>query len=166
MTNGRLLIILSAVSAIAIGIVFIVYAMPMISQERFELQNPMQSMMQDNSGMMTMQAPKDVIILFQSDYEVPSGKQTEVVLKVIDKQTQKLIEGANVIIGIEKGLPMTTMDMVGGMFSASEKGNGTYTFPFTPQSTGYYTIHAHAILSGKQMDSMMENHVDLLISSN
>lgn len=165
MTKGRLLIVLSAVSAIAAGIA-VILVMPMINSERsFDLQNPMQSMMQGSSGMMTMQAPKDAIISLESNYEMPTGKQTEVVLKVLDKQTQKPMEGANVIIGIEKGLPMTTMDMTGSMFSASAIGNGTYTFPFTPQSSGYYTIHAHATPPGKQMHSMMENHVDLVISS-
>lgn len=160
-----MLVAISAVSAIAIGLV-IIFAIPMISNGRlFEVQNPMQSMMQGSSGMMTMQAPKDVMILLESNYEVPTGKQGEVVLKVVDKQMQKPMESANVIIGIEKGLPMTTMDMTGGMFSASEKGNGTYTFPFTPSSAGYYTIHTHAVLPGKQMNSMMENHADLVISS-
>lgn len=168
MTSSKLIIVLSVVSAaIAIAVVLIIIAMPSISNERiFESQNTMQGMMQNGStGMMTMQTPKDVIISFESEYEVPAGKQTEVVLRVLDKQTEGPVEGANVVIGIEKGLPMTTMDMVGGMFSASGKGNGTYAFPFTPLSAGYYTIHAHAILPGKQMNSMMENHVDYLISS-
>ena len=60
---------------------------------------------------------------------------------------------------------MTTMDMTGGMFNAREKGNGTYTFAFTPESEGYYTVHAHVIPPGKQMHSMMENHADLVILS-
>jgi hypothetical protein len=123
----------------------------------------MMQMMQ--GGMMQMQAPEDVIILFESDWKVPTGKQSEVVLKILDKQTNETMQGAEVIIGIEKGLPMKTMDMTGGMFNAEDKGNGTYAFTFTPESEGYYTIHAHVIPPGEQMHSMMENHADLVIMS-
>jgi FtsP/CotA-like multicopper oxidase with cupredoxin domain len=119
-------------------------------------------MMQD---MMQMQAPEDVMILFESESQVPAGKQTQVVLKVLDKQTNATMQGAEVIIGIEKGLPMTTMDMIGGMFNAAEGGNGTYAFTFTPESKGYYTVHAHVVPPGEQMHSMMENHVDFVIIS-
>lgn len=65
-----------------------------------------------------MQAPEDVMILLESEWKVPTGKQSEVVLKVVDKQTNSTMQGAEVVIGIEKGLPMTTMDMTGGMFNA------------------------------------------------
>jgi hypothetical protein len=129
------------------------------------LQQPFDSMTGMMEGeRMQMQAPEDVIIFFQSEAEVPAGKQTEVVLKVIDKQTNATMQGAQVTIGIEKGLPMTTMDMMsGGMFNAEEKGNGTYAFTFTPDSKGYYTIHTHVIPPGEQMHSMMENHADFVI---
>lgn len=116
-------------------------------------------------GMMQMQAPEDVMILLGSDWKVPAGKQSEVVLKVLDKQTNETMQRAEVLMGIEKGLPMKTMDMMGGMFNAEERGNGTYAFKFTPESAGYYTIHAHVIPPGEQMHSMMENHADLVIIS-
>jgi hypothetical protein len=117
-------------------------------------------------GRMQMPVSKDVIILLESEYEMAAGEQSEVTLKVLDKQTNEPVQGARVIIGIEKGLPMTTMDMTGGgMFNALEKGNGTYAFAFTPESEGYYTIHAHVVLPGKQMHSMMENHADLVTVS-
>jgi hypothetical protein len=116
-------------------------------------------------GGMQMPVSKDVIILLESEYEMAAGEQSEVALKVLDKQTNEPVQGARVIIGIEKGLPMTTMEMAGGMFDASEKGNGTYAFAFTPESKGYYTIHAHVVLLGKQMHSMMENHADLVTVS-
>jgi hypothetical protein len=117
-------------------------------------------------GKMQMPASKDVIMMLESGYEMTAGKQSEVTLKVLDKRTNEPVQGAQVIVGIEKGLPMSTMDMTGsGMFDAVEKGNGTYAFTFTPESKGYYTIHAHVIPPGKQMHSMMENHADLLISS-
>ncbi len=60
---------------------------------------------------------------------------------------------------------MTTMDMIGGMFSADERGNGVYAFTFTPESEEYYTVHAHVIPPGEQMHSMMENHVDIVMIS-
>jgi FtsP/CotA-like multicopper oxidase with cupredoxin domain len=116
-------------------------------------------MMQDGR----MQAAEDVMIFLGSEAEVPAGNQTEVVLKVVDKQTNTTMQGAEVIIGIEKGLPMTTMDMISGMFSAGERGNSTYAFNFTPESEGYYTVHAHVIPPGEQMHSMMENHADIVI---
>jgi hypothetical protein len=127
------------------------------------MEGGMMMMMKDDK--MQMPAPKDVMILLESEYEMLVGRQSQVFLKVIDKQTNEPMQGAKVIVGIEKGLPMTTMDMTAGMFSAIEKGNGTYAFEFTPESKGYYTIHAHVIPPGKQMHSMMENHADLLISS-
>jgi hypothetical protein len=115
---------------------------------------------------MQMSAPEDVIIMLESEYEVTAGKQSEVTLQVLEKQTNKPVPGAQVIIGIEKGLPMSTMDMTGGgMFNAAEKGNGTYAFTFTPESEGYYTVHVHVIPPGKQMHSMMENHADLIVLS-
>jgi len=119
--------------------------------------------MMEVGGGMQMQAPEDVMILLESEWKVPIGKQSEVALKVLDKQTNSTMQGAEVIIGIEKGLPMTTMDMTGDMFNAEEKGDGTYAFTFTPESEGYYTIHAHVIPPGEQMHSMMDNHVDLVI---
>jgi hypothetical protein len=112
-------------------------------------------------GGMQMPVSKDVIILLESEYEMAAGEQSEVTLKVLDKQTNEPIEGARVITGMEEGLPMTTMEMAGDMFDASGKGNGTYAFVFTPESKGYYTVHAHVVLPGKQMHSMMENHADL-----
>jgi hypothetical protein len=121
-------------------------------------------MMED--AKMQMPAPEDVIIMLESEYEVTAGKQSEVTLQVLDKQTNEPMPGVQVIIGIEKGLPMSTMDMTGGgMFNAVEKRNGIYAFAFTPESKGYYTVHAHVIPPGKQMHSMMENHADLIVLS-
>lgn len=121
--------------------------------------------MMEGSGMQ-MPAPKDVIVLLESKYEMTAQKQSEVTLKVLDKQTNEPVQGAKVIIGIEKGLPMTTMDMArGGMFDAIDKGNGTYAFTFVPESKGYYTAHAHVIPPGEGMHSMMENHADLIVLS-
>jgi hypothetical protein len=112
---------------------------------------------------MQMPDSKDVIVLLESEYEMAAGKQSQVILKVLDKQTNEPMHRARVMIGIEKGLPMTTMEMAGGMFDAAEKGNGTYAFAFTPESEGYHTVHAHVIPPRKQMHSMMENHADLVI---
>jgi hypothetical protein len=123
-------------------------------------------MMMMEDAKMQMPAPEDVIIMLESEYEVTAGKQSEVTLQVLDKRTNEPMPGVQVIIGIEKGLPMSTMDMTGGgMFNAVEKRNGTYTFTFTPESEGYYTVHAHVIPPSKQMHSMMENHADLIVLS-
>lgn len=156
------LIALSA--AIAIAALFAFVALSASGNSLLHTMGGMEGMMQGGGGGM-MQAPEDVMILLESEAEVPAGKQTEVVLKVLDKRTNETVQGAEVIIGIEKGLPMTTMDMMGEMFSADERGNGIYAFIFTPESEGYYTAHAHVIPPGEQMHSMMENHVDVVIIS-
>lgn len=116
-------------------------------------------------GTLQMQPPKDVTIFFESEAEVPAGKQAKVVLKVLDRQTNAPMQGADVVVGIEKGLPMTSMDMEGSMFEAEEKDEGLYAFAFTPESQGYYTIHAHVIPTRMQMHSMMENHADFVVIS-
>jgi hypothetical protein len=123
----------------------------------------MKGMMMQDGRMQMQQAAEDVMIFLESEGEVPTGNQTEVLLKVVDKQTNTTMQGAEVIIGIEKGLPMTTMDMIGGMFNADERRDGTYAFNFTPESEGYYTVHTHVIPPGEQMHSMMENHADIVI---
>jgi hypothetical protein len=156
-------IVIGAVSIVAI------LALVILSANGNRNLQPFNGMMMEmmGGGMMQMQPPKDVLIELESDWKVPAGKQSEVVLKVLDKQTNETMQGgAEVIIGIEKGLPMKTMDMMGnGMFNAEERGNGTYAFTFTPESEGYYTIHVHVIPSGEQMHSMMENHADLVMMS-
>jgi hypothetical protein len=160
-----------ALVAVALGAIVVFTFMALSVSGNGGLKMPFGSGMMGGGGMMMeggkmqMPAPKDVIIMLESEYKITAGKHSEVTLKILDKQTNEPVQGAQVVIGIEKGLPMTTMDMTGGMFSATEKGNGTYAFAFTPESKGYYTIHAHVIPPGKQMHSMMENHTDLLISS-
>lgn len=158
------LILLSIAAAIAIAafLAFIVFSAS--GNGNVQSFDGMTAMME--GGRMQMPVSKDVIMMLESNYEMTAGKQSEVSIKVLDKQTNEPMQGAQVIIGIEKGLPMATMDMAGGgMFNALEKGNGTYTFAFTPESKGYYTIHAHVIPPGKQMHSMMENHADLVVIS-
>lgn len=164
---ARAKLIILSVSAVAIAATALAFVALSASGDADDLQQPfdsMSSMMEE--GRMQMPASKDVIIMLESEYDMSAGSQSQVILKVLDKQTNEPVQGAEVIIGIEKGLPMTSMDMTGsGMFDASEKGNGTYAFMFTPESKGYYTVHAHVIPPGKQMHSMMENHADLVIMS-
>lgn len=157
---------LSSVAVVALAILAAIFAFVTLSASGNSLMQAMGGMggMMEG-GRMQMQAPEDVVIFLESESQVTAGNQTEVVLKVVDKQTNMTMQGAEVIIGIEKGLPMTTMDMIGGMFSAAEKGNGTYAFTFTPESEGYYTVHTHVIPPGEQMHSMMENHVDIVMIS-
>jgi FtsP/CotA-like multicopper oxidase with cupredoxin domain len=152
---------MALLAALAIAAIFAFVALSASGNSLMQSMGGMEGMMQD--GRMHMQAAEDAMIFLGSEAEVPAGNQTEVVLKVVDKQTNTTMQGAEVIIGIEKGLPMTTMDMISGMFSAGERGNGTYAFNFTPESEGYYTVHAHVIPPGEQMHSMMENHADIVI---
>lgn len=120
-----------------------------------------------NNTMFAMmnQMPKDVIIKANSSQVIPVGKESEIALLVLDKKTQKPLTGAQVIIGIERGAPMTTMSMMGGsMFGALEQQNdtsGLYIAKITPDSKGFYTMHTHVVRAGKSMDSMMDNHLDI-----
>jgi hypothetical protein len=119
------------------------------------------------SNMMMNKEPKDVIIKTKSSQIVPVGKESEIALLVLDKNTGKPLTGAQVIIGIERGASMTTMEMMGSMFEAKEedkdKSNSSriYKVRFTPDSEGYYTIHTHVIPFGNSMHSMMDNHLDI-----
>jgi hypothetical protein len=133
---------------------------------------PVGSMVRENDSInmlsnMMNQEPKDVIIEMNSSQIVPVGKESEIALLVSDKETQKPLTGAQVLVGIERGASMTTMEMIGGsMFEAKEqedkdKISGIYKVRFTPDSEGYYTIHIHVIPFGNSMHSMMDNHLDI-----
>lgn len=124
---------------------------------------PMESMMGSGdmmSGMMN-QVPKDVIVKVTSSQKVPAGKEAEIILLVLDKESEKPLVDAEVIIGIERGSSMSTMDMMGGMFEAENIGSGKYIVRFTPDNEGIYTLHTHIIPAGRAMHSMMENHLDI-----
>lgn len=112
------------------------------------------------SGMMN-QVPKDVIVKVTSGQQVSVGKEAKITLLVLDKKTQKPLTDAQVIIGIERGASMTTMNMMDGMFEADNIGSGKYLVEFTPDNKGVYTLHTHVIPAGKSMHSMMNNHLDI-----
>lgn len=123
----------------------------------------MQSMMGGDdmiSGMMS-QIPEDVIVKVTSGQQVSVGEEAKITLLVLDKETKKPLSDAQVIIGIERGASMTTMNMMGGMFDADNIGSGKYLVQFTPDSKGIYTMHTHVIPAGKSMMSMMNNHMDI-----
>jgi hypothetical protein len=118
----------------------------------------------DDMTSMMNQIPQDVIIKVKSSQIIPVGKESQIALLVLDKNSGKPVTDARVIIGIERGASMSTMDMIGGsMFDAKEQkiGAGLYFFGFTPDSKGYYTMHTHVIPPGKSMSSMMDNHLDI-----
>lgn len=112
------------------------------------------------SGMMS-QVTQDVIVKVKSSQKVSVGKEAEIVLLVLDKENEKPLTNAEVIIGIERGSSMSTMDMMGSMFEAENIGSGKYVVRFSPDSSGIYTMHTHVIPSGKSMHSMMNNHLDI-----
>ena len=132
-----------------------------------------QSMMAQNSmgGMMNMcqsmmnSVPQDVIIKTTSSQIVKVGEESRITLLVTDK-IGNLLDNADVILHIEKGtqmdsMDMSMMDMMGRMIQAKNIGNGNYQVMFTPTETGYFTMHTHAIPHGKSMMSMMNNHMDI-----
>jgi hypothetical protein len=114
-----------------------------------DMMGPMDDMMN--------QEPLDVIIKIKSSPKVQVGKEAEVMLLVLDKRTQEPMEGVQVLIGIERGSSMTSMEMMGDMFEAEDKGSGQYVVRFTPDNEGVYTIHTMVMLPGR---SMMDNHMD------
>ena len=113
--------------------------------------------------MMNRRPPQDVIVKVESSQIVPIGKESEIKMLILNKQTQKPLTGAQVIVGIELGPAMTTMDMIGPMLKAQEqdKDSGIYSVRFKLDNKGIYTLHTHVILPGKSMNSMMDNHLDL-----
>lgn len=121
------------------------------------------NMMGSNNMMsgMTSQIPEDVIVKVTSGQLTKAGKEAKITLLVLDKETKKPLPNADVIIGIERGPSMSSMDMMGGMFTAEDIGSGKYILRFTPDTNGYYTMHTHVIPDGKSMHSMMENHLDI-----
>ncbi len=110
---------------------------------------------------MMSQEPQDVIIKIVSSQQVSVDSQAHITLLVLDKNTGKPIADAQVILGLEKGAPMSTMNMIGPMFEAENIGNGKYVAKFTVTESGYYTLHTHVIPVGKSMMSMMDNQVDM-----
>ncbi len=133
-----------------------------------------QSMMSQNKmgGMMGMcqsmmnKIPQDVIIKTTSSQVAKVGEESKIILLVTDKKSNPL-DNADVILHIEDGAPMASMDkmsmmdMMGRMIQAENIGSGQYQVKFTPTEKGYYTMHTHAILQGKSMMSMMNNHMDI-----
>lgn len=111
--------------------------------------------------------PQDVIIKTISSQVVSVGEESTVTLLVLDKETGKPLEDANVILHVEKGGPMegmedmNMMDMMGKMFQAENIGSGKYLITVNVDEKGYYTMHTHAIPEGNSMMSMMNNHMDV-----
>ena len=180
----RRLLILSSIITIGFALAIIIIAftssnvvgfyhnMPMMMSSNNNGQQiwPVGSMVRENDSInmlsnMMNQEPKDVIIKAKSSQIVTVGKESEIALLVLDKETQKPLTGAQVLVGIERGASMTTMEMMGSMFEAKEEdksnSSGIYKVRFTPDSQGHYTIHIHVIPSGNSMHSMMDNHLDI-----
>jgi hypothetical protein len=106
---------------------------------------------------MMNQEPQDVVIKIRSSPKVDVGKEAEIILLVLDKKTEEPLGGLEVLIGIERGSSMSTMEMMGDMFPAEDKGSGEYAVRFIPDVKGVYTIHTMVTLPRK---SMMDNHMD------
>jgi hypothetical protein len=115
----------------------------------------------DMMSNMMNRVPQDVTIKILSSHQVPVGKQAQVKLLILDKNTGNPLSNASIIVGIEKGAPMSTMEMTSPMFKAENIGNGKYLVRFTLDEGGYYTMHTHVIPAGKSMYSMMDNHMDI-----
>lgn len=118
-----------------------------------------QSMMEMCS--MMNKVPTDVTISSASPQAVSASQEATIILLVKDRQGDRPLLSAQVQVMIERGPPMSTMDMMGSMIPAQEIGSGKYQVKFTPDSEGIYTIHTHVISEGKSMMSMMSNHMDI-----
>ena len=124
---------------------------------------PPTSMMEGGAmmGNMMSQVPQDVIIKVVSSQQVSVGKPAQITLLILDKNTESPLTDAQVILGLEKRAPMSTMNMIGPMFEAGNIGEGKYVVKFTLDESGYYTLHTHVIPAGKSMHFMMNNHMDI-----
>ncbi len=127
--------------------------------------NEMGSMTQMCQTMMNI-IPEDVIIK-ATGQAVKVGEESKITVLVFDKKTNKPLDNAEVILHIEKGAPMesmdkmTMMDMMQRMSTAENIGSGKYLVKFTSTEKGYYTMHTHVIPDGKSMMAMMNNHMDI-----
>ena len=121
------------------------------------------SMMEEGGMMSSMmnQEPQDVKIKILSSQQVAVDRSDQITLLVLDKNTGEPLDNAQVSLGLEKGAPMSTMNMIGSMFEAENIGDGKYVAKFTVHESGYYTLHTHVIPTGKSMMSMMDNHMDI-----
>ena len=125
------------------------------------MMGPMDDMQGNMMEDMMSQEPQDVVIELRSGHgKVPVGKETEIVLVVLDRETNEPLEGLEVLIHIERGSSMSTMEMMGDMFPAEDKGSGEYVVRFTPDSEGAYTVHTMVMIPRK---SMMDNHMDFSV---
>ena len=118
----------------------------------------------EGGGMMSSMmndSPQDVTIKVISSQQVYAGKNSQIILLILDKNTGQPVTESQVILGLEEGAPMSTMNMIGSMFNAEELGEGKYAAKFTLYNLGYYTLHVHVIPQGKSMHSMMSNHMDV-----
>ncbi len=136
------------------------------SDQSMMAQNNMGRMMNMCQSMMNS-IPQDVVIKTTSSQVAKVGEESKIMLLVVDKKTGTPLDNADVILHIEYGAPMESMDkmsmmdMMGRMFEAENIGSGQYQVKFTPTEKGYYTMHTHAIPQGKSMMSMMNNHMDI-----
>lgn len=157
--------------AVATVVSVLVYGELNFETSYAEKQGSMMSMTDMCKTMMNT-IPKDVVMTTISAQKIPLGEESSIVLLVTDKNTGKPADDAVVILHIEEGAPiasmenMNMMDMMGRMFEAENIGDGKFVVKFTPEKEGYYTMHTHAIPSGKSMMAMMNNHMDIgLISA-
>jgi hypothetical protein len=155
----------TAILALSIvGAILVYYVL--VSSETVYADKQSMSMPQMCQTMMN-QVPQDVTFFPKSGQLAFVGEEANIVLLVKDKKTNKSLDNAVVILHIEKGAPMESMenmsmmDMMGRMFEAENIGDGQYLVKFTPNEKGYYTMHTHAIPPGKSMMSMMNNHMDI-----
>jgi len=126
-----------------------------------DMMGPMDGMMPGDSMQdMMNQEPLDVITKIKPYQKVLVEKEAEITLLVLDKETREPLEGLEVLIHIERGSSMSTMEMMGDMFPAEDKGSGEYLVKFTADREGIYTIHTMVMLPGR---SMMDNHMDFSV---
>ena len=126
-----------------------------------DMMDPMDDMQGDTMEDMMNQEPQDVRIELKSGHgKVPVGKETEIVIAVLDKESGEPLEGLEVLIHIERGSSMSSMEMMGDMFPAEDNGSGEYIVRFTPDGEGAYTVHTMVMIPRK---SMMDNHMDFSI---
>lgn len=138
--------------ALSFAIFLVLVSIPAIQKSEAQSMIQMCSMMDG--------PPKDVTMTPASSQLVKPGKEAALTILVKDKDGRPVLD-ARVPVMIERGPPMSTMEMVGPMILAEEIGNGKYQIRFTPDKDGIYTLHSHVIQRGSSMMAMMNNHMDI-----
>lgn len=113
------------------------------------------------SSSATVEQPEVSIVMTFSPDVIDKDAEVTFTIRATYTLSNLPVAGASVPIGFEKGsMPMSSMQMMGGMVNAREVEPGVYELRQIFTEAGHYIVHVHAIPPGRSMMDMMLNHAD------